>query len=144
MESQLYWRYNMIYFTLARLVDFPTPLTPTNTTTYGFLCSLAACTSLSISIERLGVKIRIRASSIAAYINIFNYTISMNMLGTKNWNEKEKKGFYWLVRKEQKIGEKTLLQGFPLHKGLMLNLQMIRSPSLLSFFPYLYLINPSN
>jgi hypothetical protein len=51
---------------LARLVDFPTPFTPTKTTTYGFLCSLAACTSLNMSIERLGVKIRTRASSIAA------------------------------------------------------------------------------
>ena len=36
-------------------------------------------------------------------------------------NEKEKKGFYRLVRKEQKIGEKTLLQGFPLHKGFLLS-----------------------
>ena len=71
------------------------------------------------------------------------------MLGTKNWNEKEK-GFYWLVRKELKIGEKLSSKGFSFtkdfsfHKELMLNLQMIRSPSLLSFFPYLYLIYPSN
>ena len=36
-------------------------------------------------------------------------------------NEKEKKGFYRLVRKEQKIGEKTLLQRFLHHKRFLLS-----------------------
>jgi len=31
----------------------------------------------------------------------------------KNWNEKEKKRFYWLVRKEQKIGENSPPRVFP-------------------------------
>ena len=43
------------------------------------------------------------------------------LLVTKNWNEKENNGFYWLVRKEQKIGEETLLQGFPLLKWFFLS-----------------------
>jgi hypothetical protein len=51
--------------TFARLVDLPTPFTPTKTITYGFPRSLAACTSLNMSIDRLGVKMRRRASSIA-------------------------------------------------------------------------------
>lgn len=36
----LMWYFCIQQTTLARLVDFPTPLTPTNATTYGFLCSL--------------------------------------------------------------------------------------------------------
>ena len=64
------WK-NNTWLTLARLVDFPTPFTPTKTTTYGFPCSLATCTSLSMSIERRGVRIRTRASSISACSHCF-------------------------------------------------------------------------
>mmetsp|Transcript_12502 Transcript_12502/g.50235 ORF Transcript_12502/g.50235 Transcript_12502/m.50235 type:complete len:330 (+) Transcript_12502:1040-2029(+) len=53
------------YATLDRLVDLPTPLTPTKTIVYGLPASLAALTSRRISTDRLGVKILVSASSIA-------------------------------------------------------------------------------
>ena len=43
----------------------------------------------------------------------------MLLLGTQNWNDEEKKFFYWIIWKEQKIGEKTLLQAFSLQKGFL-------------------------
>jgi hypothetical protein len=56
--------------TFDRLVDFPTPFTPTKTTVYGRPASLAAWTSRRISMERFGVRMRNRASSIAACKNV--------------------------------------------------------------------------
>lgn len=58
--------------TLAKLVDLPTPLTPTKTMVYGLPASLAWWTSRKISIERFGVRIRSNASSIAACIHPTN------------------------------------------------------------------------
>lgn len=51
---------------MARLVDFPTPFTPTNTMVYGRPRSRAACASRRMSVLRLGVRIRFSASSIDA------------------------------------------------------------------------------
>jgi len=67
---------------------------------------------------------------------------SNQFLGTKNYKEK---GFYFKERKEQEIGEHSLLQGLPIHKMLKLNLQKklhtAPPPLLLS---YLYLTSKSS
>lgn len=49
--------------TLARFVDFPTPLTPQNVMTNGLLFCLASIASLKISILRFGTKSWTQASS---------------------------------------------------------------------------------
>lgn len=51
--------------TLAKFVDFPTPLTPINTTTYGLCSSLALATSAIRSICLFGVNILTSASRTA-------------------------------------------------------------------------------
>mmetsp|Transcript_13938 Transcript_13938/g.30238 ORF Transcript_13938/g.30238 Transcript_13938/m.30238 type:complete len:216 (-) Transcript_13938:1064-1711(-) len=53
--------------TLARLVDLPTPLTPTNTILYGLPAAFAAMTSRRTSMDCFGVRILDSADSIAAF-----------------------------------------------------------------------------
>eukprot|EP00982_Pelagococcus_subviridis_P004036 29028-Pelagococcus_subviridis.AAC.3 len=53
------------YATLERFVDFPTPLTPTKVITYGRPDAFAVLTSRRTSTERVGVRMRVSASSIA-------------------------------------------------------------------------------
>jgi hypothetical protein len=56
------------YATLDKLVLFPTPFTPTKVMTYGRPCSFAERTSRRISIDLVGVRIRVSACSIAILV----------------------------------------------------------------------------
>ncbi len=62
-----------LYATLAKLVDFPTPFTPTNTITYGLSFYLYLVTYTIRSIFLFGVNIFFNASFIA-YLTVF-YTV---------------------------------------------------------------------
>jgi hypothetical protein len=61
--------------TLARLVDLPTPLTPTKVIEYGLLFFLASIASLNISMCRRGVNIRTNADCIAGLIIFYFISI---------------------------------------------------------------------